>query len=126
MTQAAVRYLVYDVDEAIDFYQECLGFEVSSYPGGDFASLERDGLRLLLNQPGVGGAGQAGAGEENPRPGGWNRIQIHVDDLDSIMARMADLHVAMRGAVAEGPGGRQVLVEDPSGNPVELFEPASN
>lgn len=126
MTQAAIRYLVYDVDEAIDFYQECLGFEVDSHPGPGFASLERDGLRLLLNMPGAGSGGQAGAGEDNPRPGGWNRIQIPVDDLDSVKTQLENLHVVIRGDVAEGPGGRQILVEDPSGNPIELFEPASN
>src|SRR5690606_5662262 len=126
MTQAAVRYLVYDVDEAIDFYQECLDFELDTYVGPGFASLQRDGLRLLLNMPGAGGGGQAGADEEeNPRPGGWNRIQIRVDDLDSVIHRTEDQHVVIRGDVAEGPGGRQVVVEDPSGNPIEMFEAAS-
>src|SRR5688572_6897316 len=126
ITQAAVRYLVYDVDEAIDFYQECLDFELDTYVGPGFASLQRDGLRLMLNMPGAGGGGQAGADEEeNPRPGGWNRIQIRVDDLDSVIHRMEDQHVVIRGDVAEGPGGRQVVVEDLSGNPIELFEAAS-
>jgi predicted enzyme related to lactoylglutathione lyase len=83
--------------------------------------LSKDGLRLLLNEPGSGGAGTAGG--EEPRPGGWNRIQVEVDDLPSEVERLGKLGARFRGEIVEGRGGRQILLEDPAGNPVELFEP---
>ena len=120
-----VRYIVEDVEAAVGFYTRHLGFHVVMGPLPGFAILERGDLRLLLNQPGAGGAGKAGAtAVVSPAPGGWNRFQLEVDDLDDVIGRLRLEGVSFRGDVAEGAGGRQVLVEDPSGNPVELFEPA--
>ncbi|HEX2152475.1 MAG TPA: VOC family protein [Acidimicrobiia bacterium] len=125
MTQASVRYIVYDVDEAVDFYREYLGFEVEMHPGPGFAMLAGDGLRLLLNMPGSGGGGQ-GNGDDPPQPGGWNRIQVTVSDIDETKARMERMNIAVRGDIREGQGGRQLVIEDPSGNPIELFEAAAS
>lgn len=124
MTRTSVRHIVYDVDEAVDFYRDYLDFEVEMHPGPGFAMLARNGLRLLLNMPGAGGGGQGGNGEESPQPGGWNRIQVEVTDLDEAKARMEKMIIPIRGDIKEGQGGRQIVVEDPSGNPIELFEPA--
>ena len=121
-TVASVRYIVDDVDAAVAFYRDRLGFEVAMHPAPGFAALDRAGLRLLLNAPGAGSAGKAGEGR--PRPGGWNRFQIVADDLDGTLAELAADGIEVWGKVTEGAGGRQALVRDPSGNPVELFEPA--
>jgi catechol 2,3-dioxygenase-like lactoylglutathione lyase family enzyme len=122
----AVRYIVDDVAAAVAFYTEHLGFRVAMGPVPGFAILVREDLRLLLNQPGAGGAGHAGEQEGSPpAPGGWNRFQLEVADLDDEVERLRGAGVAFRGSVAEGAGGRQILVEDPSGNPIELFEPAA-
>jgi len=115
----SVRYIVDDVDAAIRFYTEQLGFEVDMHAPG-FAALRRDDLRLYLNAPGAGSAGIAGG---SPRPGGWNRFQLTVDDLDNTIEELRDSGASFRGDVAEGAGGRQILLEDPSGNLIELFEP---
>jgi len=120
----AVRYIVEDTSAAIPFY-ELLGFEVAMHPAPGFAMLERDGLRLLLNVPGAGGAGQDSTDGISPEPGGWNRFQLVVPDLDGEVTRLTDAGIPFRSGVVTGTGGRQVLVDDPSGNPVELFEPAS-
>jgi catechol 2,3-dioxygenase-like lactoylglutathione lyase family enzyme len=120
----SVRYIVADVEAATAFYTEQVGFQVQMAPGPGFAALVREDLRLLLNQPGAGGAGRAGAEGATPSPGGWNRFQLEVGDLDEVVGRLRDAGVRFRGSVVEGRGGRQVLIEDPSGNPVELFEPA--
>jgi catechol 2,3-dioxygenase-like lactoylglutathione lyase family enzyme len=122
MSVASFRYIVEDVDAAVDFYRDRLGFEVQMHPGPGFAALTNGDLRLLLNAPGAGGAGQAGG---EPRPGGWNRFQLTVDDLQGTVDRLRREGAQFRGDVVKGQGGRQILVEDPSGNPVELFEPAS-
>jgi catechol 2,3-dioxygenase-like lactoylglutathione lyase family enzyme len=119
MTAVSVRYIVDSVEDAIAFYRDRLGFEVLMHPAPGFAALSRGDLRLLLNQPGAGGAGTAGG---SPQPGGWNRIQLTVDDLDLVVAELRELGAIFRGDVVEGTGGRQILVEDPSGNPVELFQ----
>ncbi|MEX0865640.1 MAG: VOC family protein [Acidimicrobiia bacterium] len=119
----SVRYIVNDVDAAIEFYRDRLGFEVDMQPAPGFARLNRSDLVLLLNTPGVGGAGRAGG---DPRPGGWNRFQLETDDLDVLVADLQAAGVSFRGDLVEGRGGRQILVEDPSGNVVELFEAASN
>jgi catechol 2,3-dioxygenase-like lactoylglutathione lyase family enzyme len=120
--ETSVRYIVDDTTTAIGFY-ELLGFEVVAHPGPGFAMLRRDGLRLLLNTPGGGGgAGQAVADGTPPAPGGWNRFQVPVDDIDGEIARLREHGVTFRSAVVDGRGGRQVLADDPSGNPVELFE----
>ncbi len=119
----SVRYIVDDVDAAIEFYRGWLGFEVDMRPAPGFARLSRGDLVLLLNAPGAGGAGRAGG---DPQPGGWNRFQIQTDDLDALVADLQAAGASFRGDLVEGRGGRQILVEDPSGNVVELFEAASN
>ena len=126
MSQVSVRYIVKDVDAAIRFYTESLGFEVQMHPAPGFAALTRDGARLLLNEPGVGSAGQSPGEGLRPEPGGWNRMQIEVDDLDATMAELRRAGRSFRGEPTSGKGGRQALVEDPSGNVVELFEHASS
>jgi catechol 2,3-dioxygenase-like lactoylglutathione lyase family enzyme len=120
VTQTTVRYFVDDVDEAIDFYCNRLGFRVDLPVAPGFAGLAKDDLRLLLHEPGAGGAGKAGG---IPKPGGWNRFQIIATALDETVERLAAQGVKFRGEIVEGPGGRQILIEDPSGNPVELFQP---
>lgn len=128
---ASVRYIVDDVDAAVAFYRDRLGFTVEMHPGPGFAALANGDLRLLLNAPGAGGAGRAGAtgaggagGASAPEPGGWSRFQLTVDDVAATVDRLRSEGTRVRGDVVEGRGGRQALVEDPSGNPVELFEPA--
>jgi catechol 2,3-dioxygenase-like lactoylglutathione lyase family enzyme len=118
---ASVRYIVSDVAICVDFYRERLGFKVEMHPSPGFAALSLGDLRLYLNAPGVGSAGKAGG---TPEPGGWNRFQIEVDDLDWLISRLRDAGARFRGEIASGIGGRQILLEDPSGNLVELFEPA--
>jgi catechol 2,3-dioxygenase-like lactoylglutathione lyase family enzyme len=121
---ANVRYIVDDVETAIDFYRDELGFEVEMHPGPGFAALSRGDLRLLLNAPGGGGgAGQAMPDGRRPEPGGWNRFQLEVDDLEAEVARLGRNGVGLRGEIVKGRGGDQVLLDDPAGNPVELFEP---
>jgi len=119
---ASVRYIVDDVDAAIVFYRDRLGFEVDMHPAPGFAALRRDDLKLLLNAPGSGGAGRAGG--TRPEPGGWNRFQLTVDDLQVTVDRLRSEGARFRGDLVEGMGGSQILVEDPSGNVVELFQPA--
>ncbi|MFC9975813.1 VOC family protein [Spirillospora sp. NPDC127200] len=124
MDTVSVRYIVDDVEAAAAFYTGRLGFEVVFSPGPGFAMLARGGLRLLLSEPkGPGGAAQPGADGRPPGPGGWNRIQIRVSDLAQKIAELEGAGARFRGEIATGRGGRQILVEDPSGNPVELFEP---
>ena len=118
-----VRYIVSDVDRAVEFYRDQLGFETVMHPGPGFAILSRGDLRLLLNAPGAGGAGQAGG---NPEPGGWNRFQLEVDDLEGFVEELRGHGAIFRGDLVEGRGGRQKLVEDPSGNVIEVFEPAAS
>lgn len=118
----SVRYIVEDVEAAIGFYRDALGFEVDMHPAPGFAALSRDGLQLLLNAPGAGGAGIAGG---RPEPGGWNRFRLEVGDLGAEVERLRRIGVAFRGDVVAGNAGDQVLVEDPAGNPVELFQPRS-
>src|SRR5262249_20842983 len=113
-----------DVEAAIAFYTRHLGFKVERHPAPAFAALGRGDLRLYLNRPGVGGAGQAMPDGTLPKPGGWNRIQIEVDDIQSAVDVLRQNGVHSRNATVVGIGGKQILVEDPSGNPIELFEPA--
>jgi catechol 2,3-dioxygenase-like lactoylglutathione lyase family enzyme len=121
---ATVRYIVNDVDEAIAFYTGHLGFDVVMHPAPEFAMLSRDDQRLLLSQPsGRGGGGQVLSGDRKPEPGGWNRFQLEVSDVDAEAARLRAAGVTLRSDVLHGIGGDQVIVEDPSGNPVELFQP---
>lgn len=119
----SVRYIVNDVDAALPFYTELLGFTVVMHPAPGFASIARGDLRILLNRPGAGGAGQAMPDGQSPAPGGWNRVQIEVADLDATVAALRASGARFRNEIVTGNGGRQILVEDPSGNPLELFEP---
>lgn len=121
MGKVSVRYIVNDVDAALAFYER-LGFRVKMHPAPGFAALEHDDLMLLLNQPGAGGAGQAMPDGRSPEPGGWNRIQLPIDDLESTVAELKASGVTFRNEIVVGQGGKQILAEDPSGNVVELFE----
>ncbi|MBI4311660.1 MAG: VOC family protein [Chloroflexi bacterium] len=124
MAKVSVRYIVTDVDAAISFYTKMLGFQVEMHPAPGFASLSKGDLRLLLNRPGAGGAGQAMPDGRSPAPGGWNRIQIEVQDLAATVAELKRAGCRFRSEIVIGNGGKQILVDDPSGNPIELFEPA--
>ena len=123
MSEVSVRYIVEDVEEAIAFYSRHLGFGVELNPAPGFAVLSRGDLRLLLNAPGAGGAGQAMPDGRKPEPGGWNRIQLEVHDLAGDVERIRDGGARFRNEIVGGRGGKQILLEDPSGNPIELFEP---
>jgi catechol 2,3-dioxygenase-like lactoylglutathione lyase family enzyme len=124
MTESSVRYIVHDVDAAADFYTRHLQFEVVMKPGPGFAMLRRNDLRLLLNTPGGGGgAGQTLSDGSTPEPGGWNRFQVLVDDLDATVDELRHAGVDFRGDKIIGRGGKQALALDPSGNLIELFEP---
>jgi catechol 2,3-dioxygenase-like lactoylglutathione lyase family enzyme len=125
MDTVYVRQIVHDVARAVAFYTDHLGFELDGGGARGFAALVRGNLTLLLNEPGAGGAGQAMPDGRAPAPGGWSRIQIRVPDLDDAVDALRRAGVTFRGDVVTGRGGRQVLVEDPSGNPIELFEPAA-
>ena len=117
-------FSVKDVPEAVAFYRDQLGFELRMQPGPGFAMLARGGLRLLLNLPGGGGgAGQAMPDGSAPEPGGWNRFQLETDDLGALVDALRGAGARFRNEIVEGRGGRQILLEDPSGNLVELFEP---
>jgi catechol 2,3-dioxygenase-like lactoylglutathione lyase family enzyme len=118
-----VRYMVDDVDEAIAFYTELLGFELLSSASPAFADVRRGNLRLLLAGP-TSSAGRPMPDGTKPEPGGWNRIHFIVDDIDTEVARLRDVGARFRNDIVEGPGGKQILLEDPSDNVVELFQPA--
>jgi catechol 2,3-dioxygenase-like lactoylglutathione lyase family enzyme len=124
MATVSVRYIVDDVDAAIGFYCGHLGFTEVMHPAPSFAMLTHGDLRLVLSAPGGGpGGGQAMPDGRVPEPGGWNRFSLEVGDLDAVVAGLRGDGVRFRNEVVEGVGGRQVLIEDPAGNPVELFEP---
>lgn len=125
MGNVSVRYIVSDVDAAIPFYTEMLGFRVEMHPAPGFASLSRGDLRLLLNRPGAGGAGQSMPDGQAPVPGGWNRIQLEVQDLAATYADLQARGCRFRGEIVVGNGGKQALLDDPSGNAIELFEPVA-
>lgn len=122
---AAVRYIVNDVDESVHFYINKLGFGVDIHVRGAFASLKLGNLRLFLNRPGAGGAGQAMPDGTIPAPGGWNRFQLEVGDIASAVEQLKDQGAKFRNEIVTGVGGKQVLLEDPSGNFIEIFEPGS-
>jgi catechol 2,3-dioxygenase-like lactoylglutathione lyase family enzyme len=125
MATVSVRYIVDDVDAAIEFYTGHLGFEVAMHPAPGFAALSRGALRLLLNATGgPGGATRPMPDGRKPEPGGWNRIQLQADDLDGEFETLRSAGLRFRNDIVSGMGGRQILLEDPSGNLVELFEPA--
>jgi catechol 2,3-dioxygenase-like lactoylglutathione lyase family enzyme len=120
----SVRYIVTDVDQAIEFYRGRLGFELLMHPAPAFAMLLHGDLRLVLSAPGAGpGGGAAMPDGTLPAPGGWNRFSLEVDDLDATVAELRASGARFRNDIVDGVGGRQILVEDPSGNPVELFQP---
>jgi catechol 2,3-dioxygenase-like lactoylglutathione lyase family enzyme len=126
MATVSVRYIVDNAEAALAFYTEQLGFAVEFNPAPGFAVLSREELRLLLNEPGAGGAGQPMPDGRKPEPGGWNRIQLEVDDLTSEVEALRDTEAHFRNEIVGGRGGKQILLEDPSGNPIELFEPLRN
>jgi catechol 2,3-dioxygenase-like lactoylglutathione lyase family enzyme len=128
MTTVSVRYIVNDVDAAIAFYCERLGFREQMHPAPGFAMLTRGDLRLVLSAPADGAGGQGGGGSAMPdgtrqEPGGWNRFMLEVADLDGLVAGLRRDGVRFRNDIVTGVGGKQIMAEDPSGNPVELFEP---
>jgi catechol 2,3-dioxygenase-like lactoylglutathione lyase family enzyme len=121
---AAIRYLVNDVDHAIAFYMQYLGFKLERQMGPAFANVSRDDLTLWLSGPQSSAARPMPDGRR-PEPGGWNRLVLNVKDLPARVAELKQKDVRFRNEIVVGPGGKQILVEDPDGNPVELFEPAS-
>lgn len=124
MATVSVRYIVRDVDEAIEFYCQNLGFREVMHPAPAFAMLSRGDLRLVLSAPGGGpGGGQAMPDGTVPEPGGWNRFSLEIPDLAATVAELRAKGAHFRNDIVTGVGGRQILVDDPSGNPVELFEP---
>jgi len=124
MATVQVRYIVNDVDAAIAFYCQNLGFHEEMHPAASFAMLSRGDLRLVLNSPGgPGGGSQTMPDGRKPEPGGWNRFTLEVADLTATVDQLRQAGVRFRNEIVTGVGGKQILVEDPSGNPVELFEP---
>ena len=124
MPSVSVRYIVHDVDAAIRFYVDHLGFREVMHPAPTFAMLARDELRLVVSQPGGGPGGGASLPDGTlPTPGGWNRFALEVEDLDALYEGLSRAGVHARSPVIDGVGGRQVIVDDPSGNPVGLFQP---
>jgi catechol 2,3-dioxygenase-like lactoylglutathione lyase family enzyme len=124
MATVSVRYIVDDVDEAIAFYTGRLGFHLDMHPAPPFAMLSRGDLRLLLSAPtGPGGGAQPMPDGRKPEPGGWNRIQLEVSDLAGEVETLRRAGARFRNDIVTGVGGKQILLEDPAGNPIELFEP---
>jgi catechol 2,3-dioxygenase-like lactoylglutathione lyase family enzyme len=124
MATVQVRYIVHDVDAAIAFYCGLLGFKEEMHPARAFAMLSRGDLRLVLSAPNsAGGGGQAMPDGTMPEPGGWNRFAIEVTDLAGKVDELRNAGAHFRNDIVTGVGGKQILVNDPSGNPVELFEP---
>jgi catechol 2,3-dioxygenase-like lactoylglutathione lyase family enzyme len=120
---ASVRYIANDIERSVDFYRDRLGFSVEKHTPGKFAEMTREDLHLFLNAPGAGSAGVAGG---DPQPGGWSRFMLVTRDLDGTIDRLREAGASFRGDVAQAGAGRQILLEDPSGNVVELFEYASH
>ena len=118
-----VRYIVKSVDEAIPFYTQKLGFNLDTHPAPGFAALSKGDLTLFLNEPGAGGAGQSMPDGTVPSPGGWNRIQFIVSNIESLVENLKKENAKFRNEIVNGVGGKQILLEDPSGNLIELFEP---
>jgi catechol 2,3-dioxygenase-like lactoylglutathione lyase family enzyme len=124
MASVSVRYIVDDVDAAITFYTRHLGFTLELHPAASFAILSRGELRLLLSAPsGPGGASQPMPDARRPEPGGWNRIQLQSDDLNSLVESLRSAGARFRNDIVSGIGGKQILLDDSAGNPIELFEP---
>ncbi len=118
-----VRYMVDDVEAAVDFYTTHFGFELRSSAAPAFADVVRGGLRLLLSGPNSS-AGRPMPDGRTPEPGGWNRVHFIVGDIDAEVEQLRAAGVSFRNDIVSGPGGRQILLDDPAGNPVELFQPA--
>jgi catechol 2,3-dioxygenase-like lactoylglutathione lyase family enzyme len=116
---ASVRYIVREVDRSLEFYRDRLEFKVEMHTPGKFAALKRNDLTLYLSAPGAGSGGSAGG---NPEPGGWNRFMLVTDDIDSLVGRLSDAGAKFKGEISEAGAGRARLLEDPSGNLIELFE----
>lgn len=123
MSTVNVRYMVDDVDEAVSFYTTHLGFTLLSSAAPAFADVSRGDLRLLLSGP-ASSAGRPLPDGTKPAPGGWNRIEFVVDDIAAEVDRLRDAGLSFRNDIVTGPGGRQIVFDDPSGNPIELFQPA--
>jgi catechol 2,3-dioxygenase-like lactoylglutathione lyase family enzyme len=124
MPAVQVRYIVHDVDAAIDFYTRLLGFKLEMHPAPAFAMLSRGDLRLVLSAPNpMPGGGQAMPDGTRPAPGGWNRFAIEVGDLAARVRELEAAGARFRNQIVRGVGGNQIILEDPSGNPIELFEP---
>ena len=121
-TTVSVRYIVDDVDSCVKFYTQMLGFDVVMHTPAAFAMLSKGNLHLLMNKPGAGGAGQAMPDGAKPTPGGWNRFHLEVQDLESVIDELKSEKVKFRNEVVTTPAGKQILLIDPSGNLVELFE----
>ncbi len=123
MGTVSVRYIVGDVDEAIAFYTDLLGFTVDMHPAPSFAMISRGDLRLVLSAPsGSGGGAQPMLDGRRPEPGGWNRVMLECDDLADEVERLRKQGAHFRNEIVSGIGAKQILLEDPSGNPIELFE----
>jgi catechol 2,3-dioxygenase-like lactoylglutathione lyase family enzyme len=123
MSTVNVRYMVDDVDKAVDFYTTHLGFTLLSSAAPAFADVSRGDLRLLLSGP-SSSAGRPMPDGRRPEPGGWNRIEFVVDDIAAEVDRLRDAGLHFRNEIVTGPGGQQIVFDDPSGNPIELFQPA--
>lgn len=124
MATVSVRYIVDDIDAAIEFYCQHLGFREEMHPAPTFAMLSRGDLRLVLSAPGGGpGGGQAMADGTMPEPGGWNRFSLEVSNLTAVVDVLRKDGAHFRNDIVSGVGGKQILLEDPAGNPIELFEP---
>lgn len=124
MTTVRVRYMVNELDPAVEFYTKYLGFQVKQQNKPNFAIISRGNLELVLSTPfGPGGAAKPMPGGRKPEPGGWNRIIVNVDDLAAEVARLRKAHLHFRNDIVSGPGGSEILLDDPSGNPIELFQP---
>ena len=124
MATVSIRYIVDDVDAAIAFYTQHLGFHEVMHPAPTFAMLSRKDLRLVLSAPSAaGGGGQAMPDGTVPKPGGWNRFQLEIADLETKVAQLRQAGVRFRNDIVTGVGGMQILLDDPSGNPIELFQP---
>ena len=120
----SVRYMVDDVDQAIDFYTNHFGFEPGHNASPAFAEVRKGNLRLLLAGP-ESSAGRPMPDGRKPEPGGWNRIHFVVDDIEAEVERLRAAGLSFRNDIVSGPGGQQILVDDPSGNPIEIFQPAN-
>jgi catechol 2,3-dioxygenase-like lactoylglutathione lyase family enzyme len=124
MATVQIRYIVNDVDTSIKFYTEYLGFHEDMHPSPFFAMLSRGDLRLVLSKPGGGaGGGQAMPNGKLPEPGGWNRFSVEVSNIETLVDKLDKAGVHFRSDIITGVGGKQCLIDDPSGNPIELFQP---